>query len=364
MSIIFFIILAILLLGILITIHELGHFVAARITRIPVQEFAVGFGPKLFGWKSRKYETTFAIRAIPLGGYCAFYGEDDPEEGKKLEHPEWNINNFPVWRRFIVILMGPIMNFVLALVVSFSVYFFMGAAMPILGVTDVSPNTPAYSAGLQKGDEFVSINGEAITSQTPSDQISALIQTTAGSDTPAHIEVARDGEVLSFNIVPEYNEQENRYLVGITIGAIGAAKEKIPLTFSESIQNSWAYCLQMGKALFTTFANLLKTGEGADQLVGPVGTIGRIAQQTQQQGFDAFISLLIFISINLGLFNLFPIPGLDGSRLLFLIAEKVCSWFGVKISRKFEAIVHLTGFFLMIGIAIFFTYKDILRLFQ
>lgn len=363
MTTLFFILLAILLLGILITIHELGHFVAARLTRIPVEEFAIGFGPKLLGWKSKKHATVFSLRALPLGGFCAFYGEDDPDGGEKLEHPEWSLNNFAVWRRFIVILMGPVMNFVLAFVVALSFFFFAGASVPASpGIASVSKNTPAYEAGLQPGDQFVSINGSVILPDAGLDEIQKLIR--AGEGRPANIKILRGNETLSFTIAPQFNEKENLYSIGIGITYLGTSGERIPLTFTQAAQNSWYTCVNSSTLILKTFGNLLKTGEGFDQMAGPVGTIDLISKQTRQFGFEGFVSLLIMISINLGLFNLFPIPGLDGSRLIFLLAEKVCSWFGVKINRKFEAIVHLSGFFLMIGLAVFFTYKDILRIFS
>lgn len=363
MTTLFFILLAILLLGILITIHELGHFVAARLTHIPVEEFAIGFGPKLFGWKSRKYETVFSIRAFPLGGFCAFYGEDDPQGGQKLEHPEWSLNNFAVWRRFVVILMGPVMNFVLAFVVAFGFYFFAGSpTKEPVQIVSIEENSPAASAGLQAEDQFYTINGQPVSADTSVQTIQDLLKTT--EDVPLlHIEVMREGEIISADVQPAFNESLNKYLIGITISQ-SYSDQKTFYSIPLALNFSWELCVYAGKAIIGSFANLLKTGEGIDQMAGPVGTINLIAEQTRSFGFEGFISLLIMISINLGLFNLFPIPGLDGSRLLFLVAEKVCSWFGIKINRKFEAIVHLSGFFLLIAVAVFFTYKDILRLFS
>ncbi len=366
MTTLFFILVAILLLGILITIHELGHFVAARITKIPVQEFAIGFGPKFFGWKSKKYETVFSLRAIPLGGYCAFYGEDDPNEGAKLQHPEWNINLFPVWRRFIVILMGPIMNFVLAFIVAFAFFFIGGAATPVYDgiiITGVNNNSPAQEAGLQPGDQILSVNHLPVAPDMNPSLLQSLIGQNRDLSEPAIIEVSRNQQSQTLSIMPTYDEAAKTYLLGITISQKVLPGEKVPLSFTQSLQTSWDNCLYAGKLIITSLGNMVKTGEGIDQMTGPIGTIDIISKQTRETGFDGFINLLIVISINLGLFNLLPIPGLDGSRLLFLLVEKVLSWFHVKMNRNAEAIINLAGFFLLIGVAIFFTYKDIVRIF-
>ena len=152
---------AILMLGIMVTVHEAGHFFAARLTGIPVKEFAIGFGPKLLSWKSKKYETQFFLRLIPAGGYCMFYGEDDTQ-GKEVNDPR-AIGHYAVWKRFITVFMGPAMNFLLALVVASAL--FMAVGEDIGGdygyavVQSVGENTPASQAGLRKGDVLLSVTG-------------------------------------------------------------------------------------------------------------------------------------------------------------------------------------------------------------
>ena len=158
-----YIIIAILLLAILIVVHEFGHFIAARLMKIDVREFAVGFGPKLIGWKSKKYETTFAIRLIPMGGYCAFYGEDDATGEWKDDPRIFGKHN--VWKRMFVILMGPLMNFVLAFVVATVLIWCTGVTVPTEPeeydpfIQEVLAAGPAYDAGLKAGDEVTEING-------------------------------------------------------------------------------------------------------------------------------------------------------------------------------------------------------------
>ena len=156
-----YILLAILLLAILITVHEFGHFLAARAMKIEVREFAIGMGPKLIGWKSRKHETVFSVRVIPMGGYCAFYGEDDPT-GKSRNDPRMFAKQ-NVWKRLFVILMGPMMNFVLAFVVA-TVFYWVGGISVATGIdpyiADVMAAGPAYSAGMESGDRVTEINGK------------------------------------------------------------------------------------------------------------------------------------------------------------------------------------------------------------
>ena len=180
-----YILLAILLLAILITVHEFGHFLAARAMKIEVREFAIGMGPKLIGWKSRKYETAFSVRAIPIGGYCAFYGEDDPT-GKSKDDPR----AFPkqnVWKRLFVILMGPMMNFVLAL----------------------------YSAGMQAGDRVTEINGKNMLDGTMDTLLDTLQDWKAG-DEPLQMTVKRGDETLHMEMSPVWDETEKKMRRSIT----------------------------------------------------------------------------------------------------------------------------------------------------
>ncbi|NLB90492.1 MAG: RIP metalloprotease RseP, partial [Clostridiales bacterium] len=148
-----------------------------------------------------------------------------------------------------------------------------------------------------------------------------------------------------------------QYLLGITYGY-----PKVRFSLSHSFSAGGELCVRSGRMIFDSLVAMFTKGEGLDQVAGPVGAISMISQQTKTYGFEGFLSLLILISINLGIFNLLPIPGLDGSRILFLLVEKGCNLFGVSLNRKFETAVYLVGFVLLIGAAVFFTYRDVLRL--
>ena len=333
-----YILLAILMLAILITIHEFGHFTAARLMKIEVREFAIGMGPKLIGWKSRKYETDFAVRAIPLGGYCAFYGEDDARGISKDDPRAFPKQN--VWKRLFVILMGPMMNFVLAFVVMLLFTWCCGAAT-VTGyepyISDVMAAGPAYSAGLKAGDRILEINGTVPSDEDPDAFLDAISEWKEG-DAPLRIVVRRGNETIPMEMSPQWDDAENRMRIGVLI----RYKEKVKLQR-------------------LAFGDVSKLGqkEAMEQVSGPVGMVTGVSSEVSQYGFWAYIYLLVSISINLGLFNLLPIPGLDGSRLIFGLVEVVR---GKAVPPEKEALVHLAGMLLLLALAVYITIHDILKL--
>lgn len=357
---IIYILSAILLFGILVTVHEWGHFIAARLTGIPVTEFAIGFGPKLLGWKSKKFDTKFSIRAIPMGGFCAFVGEDDAT-GKHQDDPG-AFSRQKLWKRFITVLMGPMMNFVLAFVVL--VVYFSIAGMPVVTGADpyiasVESAGPAAAAGLQADDVVTEVNGVSVLDGTTDTFIQAIGSYQAG-DAPLNLTVQRGDEVLHLFVEPFLDEGANRYRIGITVGGMYRTEmERVnPI---QAIGESWDRCIRAGGLIINALKNLITKGEGLDQTAGPVGLVSTVTQEVRKGGFQAFMNLLVAISINLGIMNLLPIPGLDGSRLLFLLVE------GIRrkpIPPQKEAVIHLCGYVVLFGLMLFFTYRDILRLFQ
>lgn len=351
---IFYVLLALLLLGILITVHEFGHFAFSRLCGIPVKEFSIGFGPKLLQWKSKKHDTVFSIRPIPLGGFCMFYGDtDDDPEGKMKDDPR-NYNNAPVWKRMISVFAGPFMNFVLAFVVAVGMMSVYGVVVGTPFITDVNEGEPAQIAGLQAGDEFVTVRGIDVTNQSVS-EVSAAIGDISGGET-VEMTVLRNGETLDFAIQPVYDAAEGRYMIGIMIQQ---GYRKMPA--GQVIPAAWGLCVDASTAIVDALGKLVTTGEGLDQTSGPVGVVQLVAEQTQQGGLEIFLYLMVLISINLGLMNLLPIPGLDGSRLIFMLIEAVRR---KPVEQKIESMIHLAGYALLLGMMMFFTFKDVLRIFQ
>lgn len=350
---ILYVLLAILLLGILIMVHEFGHFAVARLCGIAVKEFSLGFGPVIWQHKSKKSDTTFSIRPIPMGGYCMFYGDtDDDPNGSTKDDPR-NYNKAPVWKRMLSVLAGPGMNFVLAFVVSIALMGVYGAVATTPVVQEVEDGMPAAEAGLQAGDIFVRVNQTEVENGTVQDVSNAI--GADASSAPVEITVLRDGQEQTFTVTPQYDSELERYRVGVTIAQ---GYEKMPA--SSILPSAWSLCKQASVAIVESLGKLFTTGEGLNDAAGPVGVVSLVAQQTQQGGLEIYLYLLVIISINLGLMNLIPIPGLDGSRLIFMLIEAIRR---KPVNQKIEAGVHLCGYVLLFGIMIFFTFKDVLRLF-
>lgn len=350
---ILYVLLAILLLGILIMVHEFGHFAVARLCGIAVKEFSLGFGPVIWQHKSKKSDTTFSIRPIPMGGYCMFYGDtDDDPSGSTKDDPR-NYNKAPVWKRMLSVLAGPGMNFVLAFVVAIALMGVYGAVATTPVVQEVEAGMPAAEAGLQAGDIFVRVNQTEVENGTVQDVSNAI--GADASSAPVEITVLRDGQEQTFTVTPQYDSELERYRVGVTIAQ---GYEKMPA--SSILPSAWSLCKQASVAIVESLGKLFTTGEGLNDAAGPVGVVSLVAQQTQQGGLEIYLYLLVIISINLGLMNLIPIPGLDGSRLIFMLIEAIRR---KPVNQKIEAGVHLCGYVLLFGIMIFFTFKDVLRLF-
>ena len=350
---ILYVLLAILLLGILIMVHEFGHFAVARLCGIAVKEFSLGFGPVIWQHKSKKSDTTFSIRPIPMGGYCMFYGDTDDDPNDSTKDDPRNYNKAPVWKRMLSVLAGPGMNFVLAFVVSIALMGVYGAVATTPVVQEVEAGMPAAEAGLQAGDIFVRVNQTEVENGTVQDVSNAI--GADASSAPVEITVLRDGQEQTFTVTPQYDSELERYRVGVTIAQ---GYEKMPA--SSILPSAWSLCKQASVAIVESLGKLFTTGEGLNDAAGPVGVVSLVAQQTQQGGFEIYLYLLVIISINLGLMNLIPIPGLDGSRLIFMIIEAIRR---KPVNQKIEAGVHLCGYVLLFGLMIFFTFKDVLRLF-
>ncbi len=361
---VYYVLAAIVMLGVMVMIHECGHFFAARLTGIPVKEFAIGFGPKVLSWKSRKHETQFFLRLIPAGGYCMFYGEDEVS-GISREDPR-NLNNFPAWKRMITIAMGPIMNFVLALVAATALFLAVGIATDgIVGravINTVSPGGAAEEAGMQAGDIILAVNGEAASGLTAEGQLPAveMIGAYREGNPPLQLTLERDGQEITLSMTPRFNETEGRSLIGVELGYEYTPIYQ-PANLFQAIGAGANYCVRAGGAVLSGLRALFTTPDGFSQSAGPVGIIRLIAEETQKSGWTVYVQLLVMISVNLGLFNLIPIPGLDGSRLVFLLIEAIRR---KPVPQKVESYVHLAGYVLLMGLMLLMTCKDILNLFQ
>ncbi|MBO5537408.1 MAG: site-2 protease family protein [Clostridia bacterium] len=332
-----YIILALLLLNLMVVVHEGGHFLAARLCGIEVVEYAVGMGPLLLQRKTRR-NTLISLRLFPIGGYCMFYDEEEGKDPRAL-------NNQAPWKRALTIAAGPLMNFLTAYlaVVIFLSALGLNTPVSVVGATEAN----SASAGLAVGDKIVAVNGTEVASPA---EISTEISASEGHR--VNLTVERGGEKKDISIDPFYDEAAGRWRVGFSFAQ---QRQRIPLM--ESIPFSFRYNVESAMLIVRTLKGLITRGQGAEGVTGPVGTVYAISEMTRTGGIDMVFELLAVISVNLGIMNLLPIPGLDGSRLLFLLVEVIRR---KPISPEIESRIHLAGFVLLIGLMLLLTYKDIL----
>lgn len=325
---------AILVFGLLVFFHELGHFGVAKFVGIKVHEFAIGMGPRLF--KFTKGETDYSIRMLPIGGYVKMEGEDEASNDAR------SFSKKTVGERIAVIFAGPFMNFILALIL-FTTIFYNVAGIPTTTINEVIVHSPAESAGIEKDDKILTINDIAI-----KDWEHLVDEINASEGETMRIGLLRNGERIEKVVTPQKDEESNRFMIGI----VPAAEKSFGLAIKGSYQQMRMIFTEMLGFFRRVFARQATTAE----VVGPVGIISLVGQASRD-GLYNVLYLAALISINLGIVNLLPIPALDGSRILFLVFE---FFRGKPVDPEKEAFVHMIGLALLMLLMIIITYKDIL----
>lgn len=335
-------ILFLLILGISIMIHELGHFLFAKRAGIYCHEFALGMGPKLKSWK--KGETEYSIRAIPLGGFVSMAGEGY-EEDKNV--PEDRVFQAQSWiERFLAVFAGPLFNFILAFVIILGVGLFTGVPNNKNVIGEVMEGYSASEAGLEAGDIITSVNGVSVTTW---DELLELIGNNK-EDEPIEITYQRDGETFDTVLEPMFIEEYQRYMIGIE-----PSMTRNPLkVIAYSVQRVIYFIGYMFRVISGLITGLYSTKD----ISGFVGIYGMVGQQAEA-GIVSLLNFLAFLSINLGFMNLLPIPGLDGGRIIFLLLELILG--KGKITPKVENYIHVGGMFLLFGFLIYVTVNDVLK---
>lgn len=348
----------IIVLGILIFVHEFGHYIVAKMTGVRVEEFALGFGPRLVGFE--KGETQYSIRAFPLGGFCKMTGEfphaEEDLEGEELEIYNETIKEGralfqkSVLERFGVIFTGPVMNFLLAVILFTIIFSIAGVPAspsnaPIIG--DLVPNRPAADAGLKIGDEIVSIEDQPVNNW---DDITGILNQV--EDDQVKVIVEREGEQKEFNLTPASEENTDRKVIGIFPKVVNK-QVGFGTAIWRAIQQTWL----LMKAIVVGFWQML-TFQIKAEVGGPV-TIARMIGQAAEVGWVYLLRFTALISVNLGIINLIPFPALDGGRILFLIIEVIR---GEAVDPEKEGIVHFIGFVVLMILMAFIIYKDIAAL--
>ena len=344
-------ILFILILGIIVLVHEGGHFLFAKITGVHVYEFSIGMGP-LIAKKIAKDKTQYSIRAIPIGGYVSLAGEEIKEE-ERAKTKGHNLQDKTVFQRFLVMFMGVGFNFVFAFLVLFLMAIIYGAPSTEPIINDVTEGNPAMEAGIEKGDLVKEINGHTITYL---EDIS-LYLTIEDLSKPVNVKVEKqNGTISAYTLTPKKvkdSEGNTKYAIGIVI-----SPEKRS-GFFKSIEYAFKEECAIFKQMFVVIGNLFTGGVKINQLSGPVG-IYDIVGKTSKVGVAALLSLTALLSINVGVINLLPFPAFDGGRILFLFIEKIK---GSPVDAKIENTIHTIGFALLILLMLYVTFNDILKLF-
>lgn len=357
-------------LSLLIFIHELGHFLFAKLFNVYCMEFSLGMGPSIVSKKFKKDpETTYSLRYLPIGGYVAMAGEtQDNEQEKELNIPyERTINGIKAWKRAIVVVAGVVFNFIFALILL--AIFIFGNGVDLNKVT-VQENSIVYNAGLRTNDEILSVSNNILTENGEEVYAACLdsckvrrisnldkiltkgMPQKEGQSQSITIKYSRDGEVYTSTVSRTYdstNSTVEKFGIGSVVEKPGFF-EGIGITFEE-----------FGEIIVLMFQAIgsLFTKEGFSQVGGPV-QVYTVSAQMASQGFLSYVWFLAIISINLGFFNLLPIPGLDGARFFISVGETITN---KKFNPKIESYINLAGMLFLFGLMIVVTVKDVFMLF-
>lgn len=345
MSTVISIISAVLIFCVIVVVHEFGHFIVARKCGIDVQEFAIGMGPVIF--KKQGKHTLFTLRLLPLGGFCSM-GEDEESDNEN------SFRNKSVWRRIAVIAAGAIMNLILGFILSLIIFLVAGKVTTTI-IAEIVPGSGCETAGMAVGDRITKVNGLHIF--TANDIIYELRN---DEDGVLDFVVERDGEKLTFNGVKfgltvdeETGERVLNYDFKVYMKNMTAA-ELLP-----AAANKFMY---YSRLILMSLRDLISGKYGLNNLQGPVGIVTVISESAQESGFDIgyLLDIAMLISVNVGIFNLLPLPALDGGRLVFLIIEAIRR---KPIKAETEGMVHFAGFALLMLLMIIVTFNDVKNIF-
>lgn len=389
------VVLAVAILLVMITVHEFGHYIVGRILGFKINEFSIGFGPAIFKRRSKKNGQLFALRVIPLGGYCAFDGEDEFEEPQEkneqpfdelqkeggmdevnneaMDEPAEKADEYPQpqgarfndqapWKRILVLLAGVTMNYILALLLIATMFLFIGRPLYRVQVEKpaedgtVAASIVTDANGLQTGDVILKIDGKSVYLIT--DYFDALEGKKAGEEVQVLVLVNGEEVTRTLTLAVDANfvnlSDTNTLLDSMHIWGLFTVTEK--QGFFPSLGNSVVYSFKIGGSLLRSLGELLTGKLGLEAMGGPVTTI-KVTSEVAASSFMSFLNMAAFIGVNLAVFNLLPIPALDGCKIIFCLIE----WIRKKpVNRKVEAIINIVGLFFLLGFAILI---DVLQFF-
>ena len=341
----------IIILGAIILIHEGGHFLFAKKMGVYVYEFAIGMGPRIWSHQSKKDETLYSIRLIPIGGFVSLAGEEVEDDKKVPKNKKLQAKK--PWQRFLIMFFGPGFNFISAILMLFAIGLFWGAPKmdPIL--YDVTENSRAYEAGLRKNDTILEVNGHKIST---SDDIALYLAVDQHKKATTFKVQQQDGDIETIKVSPKKvkTKKTTEYQYGITMSS--KVKEYgIGSAFTYMIRKTGSLFKQM----FITVKYLFTGSVRLNQLSGPVGIYSIVGEQ-RKAGFVNLLNLFALLSINVGFINLLPIPAFDGGHILFIIIEKIK---GSPVKPEIENMIHTVFLFLLLALMLYITFQDVIKLF-
>lgn len=337
----------ILILGVIVLIHEFGHFIFAKKSGIYVYEFSIGMGPRIHKWTRKNDETEYSLRLIPIGGFVQMAGEEIDDDPNVPKNMKFSVKTFG--QKFMTVIAGIMNNFILAIVLFFIIALFTGAPQNKAIVGEISEDYPAYTSGLQTGDRILKVNGKDASTY---DTLALQLQVNNGKT--IKMEVERDGKTETINLKPKKVKQDDEdvYKYGFAI------TDEIQTGFFASVKYAFSKTISLLHQMILIIGYLITGNLNINALSGPVG-IFSIVGTAADSGIWSILSLTALLSVNVGLINLLPIPAFDGGRLLFIIIEKIK---GKPVDPRLENTIHSIGFFLLMALMILITYNDIIRL--
>lgn len=345
----------VVVLGVLIFFHELGHFICAKAFGVGVEKFSLGFGPKILSKTIGR--TEYRLSAIPLGGYVKMVGEQ-PDEELAPEDVPISFTHKNVVQRMLIVASGPLFNFFLAIVIFFGIFSISGIILlqPVIG--EVKAGSPAEAAGFKKGDRILEISQKPVESWS---DMAALIMDSDGNPLPFIIR--RDNRDVAVMVTPArevvkniFDEDQQRYVIGVAAtGEIISKRLGILEAFKESLSRTWLIC----ELTILSVVKVLQGSIAADNIGGPI-MIAQMAGEQVEQGMINLLAFIALISVNLGILNLLPVPVLDGGHLLFFTIEAITRR---PVSIKIREVAQQVGIFLLMMLMVFVFYNDIMRLF-
>jgi regulator of sigma E protease len=337
----------------MIFIHELGHFTVARLSGITIYEFAIGMGPTLVSWKSKKYNTKYSLRLLPMGGFVSMAGEDGESDDPNA------FNKKPIWKRLLILFAGPGMNLILGFVLMLTMLTtqaFVNKTDDHLGylssntIADFVENSTSNSEnGLQKGDKIIKVGNVPIHTGTE-----LFYEITHQGYKEIDLTVNRDGQKIRLQNVQFGTFTEEGIVFGSTDFIVYGERS----TVFNLIRHSFFSSISAIKMVWDGVTDLIIGRYGVDALSGPIGITGQIGEAARQ-GIVTFLYFFAIITINLGVMNLLPFPALDGGRILFIAIEGITK---KKINPKIESYIHFIVLMLLFALMIFVSFKDVLKL--